>query len=202
MLRAFAGSALLGLLVVLPISPAFAHASLTSSTPQDGATLASPPAEVVFTFDDALLEDTETISINDIDGNVVASQQVTPQGASMSVPWPADIDAGTYQVAYRVVSADGHPVTGAITFTITGGAPPTPTAAPTAATAASAAGTSASPTAASASPTATSASPTATAGPSDAPPSGPPVLAIVAALAALAVGGTAVILALARRRST
>ena len=120
----------------------------------------------------------------------------------MSVPWPADIDAGTYQVAYRVVSADGHPVTGAITFTITGGAPPTPTAAPTAATAASAAGTSASPTAASASPTATSASPTATAGSSDAPASGPPVLAIVAALAALAVGGTAVILALARRRST
>lgn len=171
------------LFAAVPVAPAFAHASLTSSSPQDGATLAAPPAEVVFTFDDALLEDTETISINDIDGNVVASQQVTPTGSSMSVPWPGDLASGTYQVAYRVVSADGHPVTGAITFTIAA-SPSTSASAVASASATASASVAAS----------------ASAAAQDSPSSGPPVLALVAALAAIAVGATAVILALARRR--
>lgn len=178
------------LFAAVPVAPAFAHASLTSSSPQDGATLAAPPAEVVFTFDDALLEDTETISINDIDGNVVASQQVTPTGSSMSVPWPADLKGGTYQVAYRVVSADGHPVTGAISFTIAASPSTSASAAASASVAASAAP--------SAEPAAASATPASAA--QDSAASGPPVLALVAALAAIAVGATAVILALARRR--
>ncbi|MEI6362026.1 MAG: copper resistance CopC family protein [Actinomycetes bacterium] len=113
--------------------PASAHAALISTDPADGATLSAPPANVTFTFDEALLADTETISINDENGNVVASQQVTPNGAAVSVPWPADLSAGTFQVAYRVVSGDGHPVTGAITFTVTGGGSTTPSASATAA---------------------------------------------------------------------
>ena len=103
-----------------------AHAQLTSTTPADGATLAAPPAAVTFTFDADLLPGTNTISINDDHGNVVASQQVQPDGPSVSVAWPAALEVGTYQVAYRVVSADGHPVTGAITFTIAGTGSPSP----------------------------------------------------------------------------
>jgi hypothetical protein len=57
-----------------------------------------------------------------VDGNSV-STQVAPLGP-----------AGVYTASYRIISADGHPVTGEITFTLTAagnGTPITPAAAPT-----------------------------------------------------------------------
>ncbi|MDO8307399.1 MAG: copper resistance protein CopC [Actinomycetota bacterium] len=98
--------------------PAAAHTELISSDPSDGAVLAAAPTAVSFTFSEALLPDTTTISVNDGDGNVIASTPVEPNGATVSAPWPADASAGTFQVAYRVVAQDGHPLTGAITVTI------------------------------------------------------------------------------------
>jgi methionine-rich copper-binding protein CopC len=106
----------------LAAGSAHAHAGLTSSTPADGATLSAPPGSVTFTFDADLLPGVNTVAINDDQGNVVASQQVQPTGPAVTIPWPSALGTGTYQVAYRVVSSDGHPVTGAITFTVTHGA--------------------------------------------------------------------------------
>jgi methionine-rich copper-binding protein CopC len=108
---------LLTVITGLAVGPAFAHAGLVATTPADGATLTTPPAQVVFTFDEDLLPDAATISINDEQGNVVATQKVVPTGDSVTVPWPASLAPATYQVAYRVASTDGHPVAGAISFT-------------------------------------------------------------------------------------
>ncbi|MGB7980746.1 MAG: copper resistance protein CopC [Candidatus Nanopelagicales bacterium] len=36
-----------------------------------------------------------------------------------SVAWPDTAGPGQYRAAYRVVSADGHPIAGSITFTLT-----------------------------------------------------------------------------------
>lgn len=106
--------------VGLTASPASAHSKLTSTSPTDGATLEAPPAAVSFTFDEPLLAGTEAISVNDDSGNVIATEPASPDGSTISMPWPAQAASGTFQVAYRVVSGDGHPVTGAITITITG----------------------------------------------------------------------------------
>lgn len=106
--------------VMLAGGLASAHSQLVSSSPVDGATLAEPPASVVLTFNEGLIPDVDSVSINDELGNVVASQSITPDGAELRVPWPSGLPAGTYQVAYRVVSGDGHPVVGAINFTIAG----------------------------------------------------------------------------------
>jgi hypothetical protein len=84
--------------------------------------LDEPPTEVRFTFDAPLLDDTDTISINDHDGNVVSSIHPKPQGDSVAIPWPVGTPAGTYQVAYRVVCGDGHPVVGAINLTLSAAA--------------------------------------------------------------------------------
>ena len=110
--------------VALGVAPAGAHSQLLSTSPVDGAVLTEPPSSVVLTFNEALIPDVDSISINDAMGNVVASRSVEPVGATLSVPWPDGLPAGAYQVAYRVVSGDGHPVTGAITFTITGAGGP------------------------------------------------------------------------------
>jgi len=110
----------LGLVAVigLGVTPASAHSKLASSSPEDGATLDVAPASVSFTFDEPLLPGTDTISVSDQDGNVIASEQVTPDGATIKLAWPAEASSGAFQAAYRVVSGDGHPAIGSITITI------------------------------------------------------------------------------------
>ncbi|MDD2857502.1 MAG: copper resistance protein CopC [Candidatus Nanopelagicales bacterium] len=125
LLRAIAaGTAALGLVVMTTVSGQ-AHSKLVTSSPANGAVLATAPAAVSFTFDEPLLPGVDTISINDADGQNVSSTSVEPRGNTVSTNWPAGLPAGTYQVAYRIVSGDGHPVTGAITFSygVAGSAP-------------------------------------------------------------------------------
>ncbi len=107
----------------LGAAPASAHSQLTSTSPTDGAVLEAPPAEVRLTFDSTLLDDTDTISINDNNGNVVKSIHPKPEGDSVAIPWPEGTAPGVYQVAYRVVCGDGHPVVGALSLTINGSGP-------------------------------------------------------------------------------
>ena len=107
------------LLVVLPASGAAGHAGLVSSNPEDGAVLDVAPEEVVLTFSEELLSDLVEVSVLDADDNPVVVTEVPqtpPPGTDVKVPWPTDVPPGEYSVAFRVVSADGHPVTGRITF--------------------------------------------------------------------------------------
>jgi copper resistance protein C len=99
---------------------AHAHSGLESSTPADGSVISEAPAAITLTFNETLLEDADSISLNSADGTSIVSSKVQPSGNTVELPWPADLLAGDYQVAYRVVSADGHPVTGAISFSYTG----------------------------------------------------------------------------------
>lgn len=106
---------------------AAAHTTLVSTSPSDGAVLTQPPSEVSFMFDEDLLPGANVIAITDSDGVVHESVTVEPERNSVSLAWPADLDPGTYQVAYRVVSRDGHPVKGAILLTVNAqGSPPAP----------------------------------------------------------------------------
>ena len=105
-------------MVLDPVTVAQAHTELVSTDPADGAVLTAPPSRVTLTFSEDLLPGSNTISINRPDGSVAASASVEPNGSSVSMPWPADVTSGPVQIAYRVVSGDGHPVTGAIAITI------------------------------------------------------------------------------------
>ena len=107
------------LLVIIPASGAAGHAGLLFSTPEDGASLDVAPEEVVLTFSEELLTDLVEISVLDAQDNPVVVTEVPqtpPPGTDVKVPWPADLPPGEYSVAFRVVSADGHPVTGRVTF--------------------------------------------------------------------------------------
>ena len=118
-------------LVLITAAPGSAHSRLVSTNPADGETLATSPATVSFTFDEPLLDGMNTISINDANGEMVTSSPVTPQGTVISLTLDTPLAAGDYQAAYRVVSADGHAVMGAISFSVAGGsAQPSATASP------------------------------------------------------------------------
>lgn len=130
-----AAAALTSLVLAIAGSPAAsAHTSLISSSPQDGAVLPAAPTEVVLTFDQDLLPGADVMAVTDAQGNVIVTQPVEPDGPRVRLPWPTGLPAGEYQIGYRVVSGDGHPVDGAILITVGGsssGAPPSSTPTPT-----------------------------------------------------------------------
>lgn len=120
--------ALLALLTLLAVaSPARAHAELESSDPADGATLTAPPASVSFTFGEELLEQGNAIVVTELGtGTRLTTGPVQVDRDVVSVAWPDDSAAGEYRAAFRVVSADGHPIEGTITFTVSSGSGSTP----------------------------------------------------------------------------
>lgn len=110
------------------MAPASAHTRLVSSDPRDGAELAAPPAQVTLVFEEELLPDFVNFSISNAESEPVSIAGVSVAGSTVVLPWPADAPGNTYTVAYRVVSQDGHPVSGAITFSYVMASPsPTPT---------------------------------------------------------------------------
>ena len=116
------------LLLLVPVSGAAGHASLTSTDPVDGSELAVAPEEVTLTFSEELLNELVEVSILDAAGELVMAteaEQTPPPGTDVIVPWPADLPPGQYSVAFRVVSEDGHPVTGQVSFSYADIAEPT-----------------------------------------------------------------------------
>lgn len=115
--------------------PAFAHSRLEGSDPPDGAGLDAGPARVVLTFDEDMPPGFDAVSVIGPDGKAWQDGEVTTSGSTVSVAVAPLGPAGRYQVGYRVVSADGHPVEGSTSFTLTKAGPGTPPARPAPATA-------------------------------------------------------------------
>ncbi|RKR88134.1 hypothetical protein BDK92_2441 [Micromonospora pisi] len=110
-------------------APAWAHNELRASNPAKNARLATAPVEVTLDFAERLDPRFTTVAVTDPAGKAVTSGKPKVDGVRAVQPLNQPLDPGTYTVAYRVVSVDGHPVRGSHTFTVT--TPPT-TAPPTA----------------------------------------------------------------------
>lgn len=98
--------------------PALAHNSLTGSDPKDGATLDEAPARVVLTFDQPVGEDGTGIVVQGPGKEAVQDGSVQVTDNKVTQPLKPLTEAGEYTIGYRAVSADGHPVTGELTFTV------------------------------------------------------------------------------------
>ncbi|MFD8270611.1 copper resistance CopC/CopD family protein [Streptomyces flaveolus] len=102
--------------------PASAHAALTGSDPRQGAVVDKAPAQVSLTFSEAVSLDDDSLRVLDPKGQRVDDgRPAGAGGTTYAVKLHAGLPDGTYTVAYQVVSADSHPVSGAYTFSI--GAP-------------------------------------------------------------------------------
>jgi copper transport protein len=108
------------LILLVGASPASAHASLIGTDPAEGEVLAKTPDVVTFTFDERVSLSDQSIRVFDAQGEPV-SAEATSEDTVVSADLPDELDDGTYVVTYRVVSADGHPIAGSLTFSI--GAP-------------------------------------------------------------------------------
>lgn len=109
---------------------AAAHTDLVSSTPAAGAEVERPPQAVALTFTDVVVGEFASLSLA-VDGGAARPLTITGgdrESDTVTARLPTEAAAGTWSVGYRVTSADGHPIQGAVAFEVT--APPSPAATP------------------------------------------------------------------------
>ncbi|MFG3662203.1 copper resistance CopC/CopD family protein [Streptomyces sp. NPDC047706] len=125
--------AALALVLLGCTSPASAHSALGDTAPRDGAVLDSAPRHITLTFTEAVGLMDGSVRVIDPENRSVDTGEAAHPGDradTVRVGLPADLADGTYTVAWRVVSADSHPVSGAFLFSV--GEPSATTAAVTA----------------------------------------------------------------------
>jgi copper transport protein len=106
------------LLVLGLASPAAAHAALLSSDPADGSVLERQPEAISLQFTERVTVQPDGIRVVDASGDRIDRGAASAEGATATSPLRDDLPDGTYVVSWRVVSADGHPVRGAFTFSV------------------------------------------------------------------------------------
>jgi copper resistance protein C len=120
-------------LALAPTSPALAHSGLVSSLPAQDAQLATSPPAVELVFDEPVSTRFSRVEVTGPDGRTWSAGEPEVSGSTVTLDLAELGPAGTYEVAYRVVSADGHPVSGTRSFALTAAGDGTPPAAPAAA---------------------------------------------------------------------
>ena len=109
-----------GALLVATTGPAAAHASVLSTTPADGQSVADSPSEFSVTFSEPVDIALGGLTVLDGGGSRVDDGDTTSEdgGRVLRVPLEADLSDGTYVGTWRVVSTDGHAITGSVLFAV------------------------------------------------------------------------------------
>jgi methionine-rich copper-binding protein CopC len=110
------------LLPILDSPVAHAHAALESTMPAKGAIVSKTTSQVSMLFGEDILvikgKNPNSISVTDSKGKKVSTGVAVVSGTKISNALKSPLAAGKYTVKYRVVSADGHVVSGSYTFTV------------------------------------------------------------------------------------
>ncbi|CAB4749667.1 unannotated protein [freshwater metagenome] len=114
--RVLAACALLLGVFVFGAAPAGAHAILTSVSPEPDAVLEESPKEIRLSFSESISIPAQGIRLFDPSGREVPGIKAVTRGNTMSAQVPLLATDGSYTVAWRAVSADGHAVSGAYLF--------------------------------------------------------------------------------------
>ena len=112
---------------------ALAHNVLVSSDPAEGARLDTGPEQVTLTFDQPVRLAFNTVTMVGPDGSHWIDAPVRVEGPTVTAPVHELGPAGTYTIGYRILSADGHPVSNKVTFELTKPGNGTPVSPPEAA---------------------------------------------------------------------
>jgi len=115
---------LTALAAVVFAGPAAAHDVLLSSDPADGSTVQTAPPSVTLTFDQPVQNFEPVVTVTGPDGQSYQSGSPTVDSTVVTNAVGPLTAAGEYLIAYRVVSADGHPVVGEVKFQFTGAPAP------------------------------------------------------------------------------
>lgn len=122
--------ALLTALLLLPlfaigVATAQAHDHLQSTSPTAGSQVDGATA-VTLTFSETVVKTGSAVRVVGPDGSQAGQGAVQVSGSKITQPLRQPLPAGSYKVTWRAISADGHPVSGAFSFTVAQGATASP----------------------------------------------------------------------------
>ena len=101
--------------------PALAHAQLVDASPKANQTMSASPSEFRLFFSDELIDlgpASNWLKVENAQGVVVSTDSVLNGNQVSSKPTQA-LKPGKYQLTWRVLSEDGHPIQGNYEFTVT-----------------------------------------------------------------------------------
>lgn len=107
-----------GIIVLAWPSTALGHDSLISSTPAPDEQLADQPSEVVLNFTNEVLPTGAEVQVLDSSGRNWVTGKAQIDGPKVSAELDPEMPQAGYQVVWRVVSGDGHPISSLIPFAI------------------------------------------------------------------------------------
>jgi methionine-rich copper-binding protein CopC len=130
--RVISAILLAGLGILAPISPASAHTDLVSTSPAADSDVLAAQDTISLTFSEPPLVDGAAIVVMNSSGDILDSPAPSLEGASLSIPWPADLTTGKTTIQWRATAQDGHVESGEFVFNYTaaaeGGMAPSPAA--------------------------------------------------------------------------
>ena len=118
-------------LAVTTASPAHAHDELIGSDPASGASVDALPAQLTLTFSAEIADDegASVVEVTDASGTALVDGSPSVDDNVLTQPLVGEA-AGDITVLWKVVSSDGHPISGEFTFSVAGGSAPTETGDP------------------------------------------------------------------------
>jgi methionine-rich copper-binding protein CopC len=101
-------------------TPAFAHSELVSSNPSAASNIQQLPEQIELEFNEELLNlgSGNSVSIISPSGEDLGMGETSTEGTRITRLLNSAPESGTFEVKYRVVSADGHVLNGNYTFNV------------------------------------------------------------------------------------
>lgn len=119
-LRSAALGLLITVLMLVPVIPASAHATLLESTPSDGTIVRVGPPTVTLRYDQPVGVSAGSVKVLAPNGTRIDSGMISQRDGGRIVvdQLAGELTPGTYTILWRVLSADTHTVFGATTFSV------------------------------------------------------------------------------------
>lgn len=99
------------------VNNALAHTGLESSSPQDGDIINEELQQVTLTFE-TKIEQGSTFELQDSNGETIPDENISLSENQMIGNFLNPLENGEYQVNWKIIGADGHPIEGEFSFTV------------------------------------------------------------------------------------
>ncbi|MBC2267747.1 copper resistance protein [Listeria sp. FSL L7-0083] len=106
-------------ILIVPVQHVSAHAYLENSNPADQSHIKTAPKQVTLVFNEEIEADFPLIEVKDSNGKRVETGKTAVSKKNnhmVEASLPAKLKADVYSISWRVVSADGHAVSGVLSF--------------------------------------------------------------------------------------
>lgn len=107
-----------GMLALLLPGTASAHGEILGSIPANNEMLEAPPRTIEIRFSAAIEAKSAAVSVTSKDGHRLEQGRPAVIGGAVRIAVRTPAPFGQYTAAYRLMSADGHPVAGSVKYTV------------------------------------------------------------------------------------